>query len=152
MPPINPPFPKPDKAQAALTAQQIVYLDYPGGRLYGEVIQVVSSHDRCWVRPLAHVGQIAGEPGPAPLPSSSPNSSPNSPNQAGPVQDLRCGPDIIWPLRLFTAALDQDWLAVLPQLPEWTPGEDRGCDRAQTNALLHQLLRTVEGLAPAESN
>ena len=148
MPPTNPSFPKPDQAQATLTAQQIVYLDHPGGRLYGEVIQVVPSHDRCWVRPLANIGQISGEPGP----ESVLDSSPNSPNQAYPVQDLRCGPDIIWPLRLFTAALDQDWLAVLPQLPEWTPGEDRGCDRAQANALLHQLLRTVEGLAPAASD
>jgi hypothetical protein len=107
-------------ADTSFAPHQGVYVPCPGARLYGEVIQVVPARQRCWVRPCAYVL----------LPSDD-----VAPPQ-GQVYDLRQGPDVIWPLGRFQAALDTEWLAMLHQLHH-TPYL---CDRPQANQILRQVL------------
>jgi hypothetical protein len=106
----------PSSALGTLNANQIVYLAQGNACLYGEVIQVVESRDRCWVRPLAIV-EISHDP-------SVGNTLYQTPQ----------GPDVIWPLSWFIPALDTDWLAVLTMLGEASP-----CDRGTANRWLRQL-------------
>lgn len=108
------------RTETGFAPHQGVYVSCPGARLYGEVIQVVPARQRCWVRPCAYVLQPSDEVELGP----------------GQVYDLRQGPDVIWPLAWFQAALDVEWLAMLGQLHH-TPYL---CDRAQANQLLRQVL------------
>ncbi|MGD1907258.1 MAG: hypothetical protein ACFB0C_14905 [Leptolyngbyaceae cyanobacterium] len=110
------PTSQPSSALGALNANQIVYLAQGNTCLYGEVIQVVESRDRCWVRPLALV-EISPD-------SSAENICYRTPQ----------GPDVIWPLPWFTPALDTDWLAILTEL-----SQAPGYDRATANQWLRQL-------------
>jgi hypothetical protein len=113
-----------------LAANQVVVLQHGSCRLYGEVIQVVTGRQRCWVRPLAYVeGSDSAEVGDDPF------SEPASYT----CYSLQKGPDIIWPLHLFQAALDVDWLSVLTALQQ----RGRRCDRATANQLLRTLLEAV---------
>ncbi|MDA0674443.1 MAG: hypothetical protein O3C67_12145 [Cyanobacteria bacterium] len=117
-------------ADPGFAPHQIVVLEHGDQRLYGEVIQVVTSRQRCWVRPLAYAAgfQQAGA-GHTGFTASS----------AETLYDLQQGPDVIWPLGLFQAALDLDWLSMLSQL------QHRGklCDRPTANRLLRTLLNAV---------
>ncbi|NJN20904.1 MAG: hypothetical protein HC812_06535 [Leptolyngbya sp. RL_3_1] len=99
-----------------LSPNQIVYLVLDQVCLYGEVIQVVESRDRCWVRPLAIVDADSG--------GESNNTCHQTPQ----------GPDVIWPLSWFKPALDTDWLAVLSRL-----SQAPSYDRSTANQRLRQL-------------
>ncbi|MDA0266677.1 MAG: hypothetical protein O3A14_06865 [Cyanobacteria bacterium] len=106
----------------SLNANQIVYLAQGDTRLYGEVIQVVESRDRCWVRPLAIV-----------------DIEPDPSHHQATCHQIPQGPDVIWPLSWFSPALDTDWLAILTTLPH-TPSYDR----ATANQRLRQLWQDRE--------
>ena len=84
---------------------QIVCLEHENGRLYAEVVQVVTSRQVCWVRPLMLT--VLSESGAHPL-------------QASPQQlvlyDLRQGADLVWPITLFRPALDTEVIPLLVQL------------------------------------
>lgn len=123
----------PSHNRPSLIPHQIVYLEQDFLRLYGEVIQVVESRQRCWVRPMACVVIPA---------AAVPTTQAMGCHVYERLYDLRLGPDVIWPLSLFQPALDQDWLALLPYLTE---GEEscKLCDRTEANHLLSQILRQV---------
>ncbi len=122
----------PSHNRPSLVPHQIVYLEQDSLRLYGEVIQVVESRQRCWVRPMACVaGTAVGG-----------LTDAYGRHVYEHLYDLRLGPDVIWPLSLFQPALDEDWLAILPYLTE---GEElcKLCDCTEANHLLSQILRQV---------
>ena len=112
----------------ALAVNQVVALKHGECRLYGEVIQVVVDRQRCWVRPLVYVER-------RPTGENAPLSEP----LFFTCYSLQHGPDVIWPLHLFEAALDTDWLSVLAQLQQ----HGQCCNRATANRLLRTLLEAV---------
>lgn len=105
-----------------LNANQIVYLSQDNTCLYGEVIQVVESRARCWVRPLAIVEK---------------QPEPSNPLQT--CHQTPQGPDVIWPLSWFTPALDTDWLIILTFL-----SQSPSYDRTTANQKLRQLWQERE--------
>lgn len=78
---------------------QIVCLEYENSRLYAEVIQVVTSRQVCWVRPLML----------AVLPDKDANPLPV-------LYNLRQGADLVWPVSLFRPALDTEVIPLLTQM------------------------------------
>lgn len=99
--------------------RQIVYLEHTGVRLYAEVIQVVSSRQLCWVRPLLITDTQVVE-------------------ETLPVTDLRSAPDLLWPRSLFQPALDTEVLPLLAMSPP-TPPELTGAVRQQLSQFIHQV-------------
>jgi len=87
-------------------ANQIVCLEYEGVYLYGEVIQVVTSRQLCWVRPLMLVNLISDD--------------------EHTLWDLREGADLLWPLSLFRVPLDTEVIPFLMELHSFdnTDGKD----------------------------
>jgi hypothetical protein len=80
---------------------QIVGLEHQETCLYAEVIQVVTSRQICWVRPLLLAVGMADEEA---LPTRTI------------VSDLRLSADLLWPASLFRPALDTEVLPLLAQL------------------------------------
>lgn len=74
---------------------QIVCLESPNSYLYSEVIQVVTSRQLCWVRPLLLFSHSLQE-----------------------ILDLRDTSDLLLPISLFQPALDTEVIPLLTQLPE----------------------------------
>ncbi|WP_040484360.1 hypothetical protein [Lyngbya aestuarii] len=107
---------------------QIVKLDHDHHCLYAEVIQVVTTRQVCWVRPLMLV-EFSGE-----------DHSPEPPFWASPppqnLYNLRDSSDLIWPLKLFQPAIDTEVIPLLVQLDS----PDGKNSQAATTA--HQQLRT----------
>ncbi|MBJ7899679.1 MAG: hypothetical protein GC158_07130 [Cyanobacteria bacterium RI_101] len=83
----------------AFSSRQIVCLDHPPARLYGEVIQVVDSAQTCWLRPWVLVTEEL-------------------------TLDAREASDIVYPLALFRAAEDWEFLSLLPILDAKDPKGD----------------------------
>jgi hypothetical protein len=100
-------------------ANQIVCLEYEGVYLYGEVIQVVTSRQLCWVRPLMLVNLISDD--------------------EHTLWDLRDGADLLWPLSLFRVAFDTE---VIPFLMELHSLDDTDGKEA---ILAHRKLREFIG-------
>lgn len=73
---------------------QIVSLDYQDSCLYGEVVQVISKRELCWVRPLI-------------LAKKSLETE---------VVDVRLTSDLIFPINLFRPALDVEVIPILTHL------------------------------------
>ncbi|MFN5513676.1 MAG: hypothetical protein ACK5CA_02715 [Cyanobacteriota bacterium] len=93
------------------SSRQIVCLDHPPARLYGEVIQVLEGSQRCWLRPWILVTEEF-------------------------TLDAREASDVVYPLALFRAAEDEEFLALLPLLEAKEPnGEAKP-----------QLRRFLEGV------
>jgi hypothetical protein len=90
----------------------MVCLEYRQNFLYGEMIQVISSRQRAWVRPLLL----------SLIPSGGPTVF-SEPDQQPLIYDLRQGADLLWPLGWFRPALDTEVLQLLAQLQPW----DEGC-------------------------
>ena len=78
-------------------SHQIVCLELQKQRLYGEVIQVVTQKQRCWVRPWLLV-------------------TVKSEQEQGSYVDLRQTSDLVWPCHLFRPALDTEVIPLLKQL------------------------------------
>jgi hypothetical protein len=88
--------------------RQIVCLEHGYTQLYAEVIQVLESRQRCWVRPLVLV--MASENHLA--------------NDGLSSVDLRASADLLWPVTLFRPALDTEIAAHLAILAS-EPRSDR---------------------------
>lgn len=100
---------------------QIVGLNYYNSCLYAEVIQVVEVRNVCWVRPLMLIEGLSEQP-------EDHFSSFGFTPKSFTLYDLRQSPDLIWPTRLFRAALDTEvihFLAQLEALEVNTPGVKR---------------------------
>jgi len=87
-----------------LRPHQIFYLEQGNARLYGELIQVVSDRNLCWLRPIAlyYGSQDAVD--------ASEEAS------AATLYDLSQGADLICPDSLLQLALDTELLPLLAQL------------------------------------
>ncbi len=83
---------------------QIVSLECGDACLHSEVIQVVEARQICWVRPLMLVGFVSGK-----------DFAQRWPEEYT-LSDLRDGSDLLWPLRLFRAALDTEVISLLTEL------------------------------------
>jgi len=106
--------------------RQIVCLEYENTRLYAEVIQIVTSRQICWARPLMLATMdIYCSPG---------LSTDNT------VYDLRQGADLLLPLTLFSAALDTE---VIPLLMYLDTPERQPPDKAGVNKQLRLFVRQV---------
>jgi hypothetical protein len=121
---------KPQSTLEHLNANQIVYLSQGNIDLYGEVIQVVESRERCWVRPLVII-----------------EKKPDQLNHPHICHQTPQGPDVIWPLAWFTPALDTDWLAILTSL-EHAPDYDR----PTANQKLRQLWQARQSASSLQEN
>jgi hypothetical protein len=95
----------------SLPTGQIVRLTQGSARLYGEVIDHITSRDLLWVRPLLLV---------EPWPESDFDLCLSSQQ----VQDLREESHLLWPSRLFTVALDTEVLPLLAYLYPDKPKTD----------------------------
>jgi hypothetical protein len=84
---------------------QIVCLEHEATRLYAEVVQVAEPRRVCWVRPLILVLQPADELGW--YAGISPTTR---------LYNLRGEADLLLPITLFRAALDEEVIPVLPYL------------------------------------
>ena len=91
----------------APSVHEIVYVEQSEFRLYSEVIQVVQTRDRLWVRPLCLCEY-----------ESVPILESLTPQQ---VYDLRGGSDLVWPGAVFQNALDFEWIKILEHLPADAP-------------------------------
>ena len=85
--------------------RQIVCLEHEHTCLYAEVIEVVSSRQVCWVRPLMLAVSTADNQ----------SLSLSLPEQLT-LYDLRQGSDLLWPTSLFRLALDTEVISLLGQL------------------------------------
>ncbi|WP_330949800.1 MULTISPECIES: hypothetical protein [Planktothrix] len=88
---------------------QIVGLNHQNSCLYAEVIQVVEVREVCWVRPLMLIQGLSEHP-------EDNFSSFGFTPETFILSDLRQSPDLIWPTRLFRAALDTEVITFLAQL------------------------------------
>lgn len=104
----------------------IVCLEYQQHFLYGEMIQVISSRQMAWVRPLLLSLLPLG--GATLLPAL---------DQQTLIYDLRHGSDLLWPLGWFRPALDTEVLPLLSQLQTW--GADPQLESTRLLANHHQL-------------
>lgn len=87
--------------------RQIVCLEHENTRLYTEVIEVVSSRQVCWVRPMMLAISEAGT-----------DSLPLASAEALTLYDLRLGADLLWPTSLFRPALDTEVIPLMVQLDD----------------------------------
>ena len=81
---------------ASLASGQIAYLEHQTHRLYGEVIQIVSERQLCWMRPLLLADYF-------------------DPDQAELVCRFHEVSDLLWPLEQFQPALDVELMPLLAQ-------------------------------------
>ncbi|GAA6616350.1 hypothetical protein [Scytonema sp. NUACC26] len=104
---------------------QIVSLEHGNAKLYAEVIQVVTSRQLCWVRPLLLVTFT---------------------QEDSLITDLRDASDLLWSIGLFQPALDVEVIGLLSQVlgKEPKPGHDT-IAKQQLNQFLHQIWRSQNG-------
>jgi hypothetical protein len=100
---------------------QIVFLEHGNAKLYAEVIQVVTSRQLCWVRPLLLVTLT---------------------HEDSRITDLRDTSDLLWSMSFFQPALDVEVIGLLSQVvgKEPKPGHDT-IAKQQLNQFLHQIWR-----------
>jgi hypothetical protein len=110
--------------------RQIVCLEHENTRLYTEVIQVVTSRQVCWVRPL----MLAVSPI---EPDSLATFSPEQLN----LYDLRQGADLLWPASLFRLALDTEVIPLLVQLDD--PSKVQQANPSEAHQQLSGFVRKV---------
>ena len=92
---------KPDRSSQPFRENQIIYLEDANTRLYGEVIQLITTRQMCWLRPICLVI----------------SDCPEDPTS----EDFRLVPlnstsDIVWPTCLFHSALDTEVISFLVHL------------------------------------
>ncbi|MEL7036070.1 MAG: hypothetical protein AAFO04_10690 [Cyanobacteria bacterium J06592_8] len=102
---------------------QIVKLEHNQYCLYAEVIQVVTTRQMYWVRPLMLL-EFSSEPALRDDP------------QSHKFYNLRDSSDLIWPFNLFQPALDTE---VIPLLVELDSTHEKN---SNTKAIAHQQLRS----------
>jgi hypothetical protein len=108
----------------SLQPGQILSLDDGNRHLYAEVIQVVTSRNLCWVRPLLLA-----------------NFSQEIPT----ITDLRNASDLLWPINLFRPALDTEVIGLLSQLLPKEPKADTDTvAQQQLHQFIHQIWQTYQ--------
>lgn len=95
---------------------QIISLDCGTKNLYCEVIQVITSRDLCWVRPLLLADFTQEETI---------------------ITDLRDASDLLWPTDLFRPALDTEVIDLLSQL---VPKEPKVIVAQVAQQKLHEFI------------
>lgn len=90
-----------DRSNLTFKENQIIFLEYGDTRLYGEVIQLITSRQMCWLRPICLV--IA-------------NFFGVSASEDFQLVPLNSTSDIVWPTCLFNPALDTEAILFLAQL------------------------------------
>lgn len=104
---------------------QIVCLESDNRYLYAEIIQVISSRQMLWVRPLV----LKEETGPECQ-----------------FWNLQEGADLVWPLQLFRMALDTEVIPLLTELGSPAPEkQDQKLAHQQLRAFMDQVWRTQLG-------
>lgn len=116
---------------ATLVAGQIVFLECRQIRLYAEVIQVLEDRAMGWVRPLALAqGEIIQPLG--------------QPLGMGAIADA-AAPDMVWPIRDLTPALDTDVMPLMAQI--WskaaTPTQLEPQDGKTARSTVSEFLRAL---------
>jgi hypothetical protein len=106
----------------SLQANQIVCLTQADLALYGEVIQVISDRQLCWVRPIAIAHYEAGA--------------------IVQLHNLQEGSDLVLPIILFREALDTELLPILSQLYSSDEKSESTIDPT-ARQILHQLIRAI---------
>lgn len=110
-----------------LPSGQIVRLTEGTTRLYGEVIDHITSRKMLWVRPLLLV-------------EAWPESDFDVQISSKQVQDLREESHLLWPSSLFTVALDME---VLPLLSYLYPEKPKTEKNPETAVNLRRFIRQV---------
>ena len=110
--------------------RQIVCLEHENTRLYTEVIEVVTSRQVCWVRPL----MLAVSP-------LEPDSLPTFWPEHLHLYDLRQGADLLWPASLFRLALDTEVIPLLVQLDD--PSKMQPANPSEAHQQLSGFVRQV---------
>ncbi len=83
---------------------QIVCLEHKNYCLYGEVVQVITNRELCWVRPLI-LAELSVD-------SQKFESFISDPK----IVDVRLTSDLIFPIKFFRAALDVEVMPILTHL------------------------------------
>lgn len=98
---------------------QILSLDHENSCLYGEVIQVVTKRQICWLRPLALLTRLESDGRDRSITGRMPEIWIGS----DPVKlyDLRQGADLLCPYTLFRVALDTEVVPILAELDAAKP-------------------------------
>lgn len=105
---------------------QIVSLEHGDKNLYGEVIQLVTSRQFCWVRPLLLVGFVQEQEPPI-------------------ITDLRDASDLLWPINLFRPALDTEVVSFLSQILAKEPkNELDSATKLQFNQFIQQIWQVYQ--------
>lgn len=99
--------------QVPFKSGQIVCLESDNYGLYGEVIQVITQRQLCWVRPLTIATIITTY------------SSRFEKNADREIIDLRSASDLLFPLALFRASYDTEAIYILAELAAKEPTTDR---------------------------
>jgi len=110
-----------------LPSGQIVRLTEETTRLYGEVIDHITSRNMLWVRPLLLI-------------ESWPESDFEVQISSQQVQDLREESHLLWPTSLFTVVLD---LEILPLLGYLYPEKPKIGQNPETAVSLRRFIRKV---------
>ena len=114
---------------------QILYLEHGDTRLYAEAIQILSERGVCWARPVLLVQGLPLDAGHRQdMIAAASDSSENSSLR---LYDLQGGADLLWPIYLFEAALDIEYLSLLIPLKVHDKGGDPNQNRRYLNAFLH---------------
>ena len=118
---------QPNFPQNLFKSGQIVCLESDRSFLYGEVIQVVTQRQLCWVRPLT-IAVTLNE-----------NSSSFESNLDREIIDLRSASDLLLPLTLFRASYDTEVISLLTKLA----AKDEFCDQQQMSLYLNRFVKQV---------
>jgi hypothetical protein len=118
------------------TIHSIAYVENGEHRLHAEVIQVIESRDRLWVRPLC-------------LCAYHPDERLRGHQTLVEVYDLRGGSDLVWPAAVFNEALDIDWIEILTRLSPEAPALGMRASQDPTHAqAAKQKLRQFLAVVP----
>jgi hypothetical protein len=106
---------------------QIVCLESGNDALYGEVIQVISQRQLCWVRPLTIAVTV------------NTHSSSFEINANREIIDLRSSSDLLLPLTLFRASYDTEAIYILTELA----AKEQTADKQQMSTYLHNFVQRI---------
>lgn len=110
---------------------QIVCLEHEANRLYAEVVQVAAPRQVCWVRPLI---LVLHQPDALGWHEDLPETR---------LYDLRGGADLLLPVTLFRAALDEEVIPVMPYLYAEETSELAMRLESIEPSQLRQLVKTI---------
>lgn len=114
-------------SQNLFKSGQIVCLDSGKSSLYGEVIQVVTQRQLCWVRPLTIAAALDS------------NSSSFEKDENREIIDLRSASDLLLPLTLFRASYDTEAIFLLTKLA----AREEPSDKQQMSLYLNSFVKQV---------